>query len=150
MRKFGKSAKNFFYRKKIQLQLSKSGGFRKNSLWVIGLFLESLVFLGFIFWMGNRPFLSKLKKILTYKHKNDKRAKTFNSVTPPPIALPITPHTPQPPRTLPLNDLEKSTYIGIIVTNFFMKRKNKKDRRRKMKEEERRKNKERRRMNKNR
>ena len=27
VRKFGKSAKNFFYRKKIQLQLSKSGGF---------------------------------------------------------------------------------------------------------------------------
>ena len=26
VRKFGKSAKNFFYRKKIQLQLSKSGG----------------------------------------------------------------------------------------------------------------------------
>ena len=27
VQKFGKSSKNFFYRKKIQLQLSKSGGF---------------------------------------------------------------------------------------------------------------------------
>ena len=40
MRKFGKSAKNFFYRKKIQLQLSKSGGFLIK------------------FLMGNRHFFS--------------------------------------------------------------------------------------------
>ena len=35
VRKFGKSAKNFLYRKKIQLQLSKSAGFfgrKKGSL----------------------------------------------------------------------------------------------------------------------
>ena len=40
--KFGKSAKNFFYRKKIQLQFSKSGGFlvEKKVLWFLSKFCQ--------------------------------------------------------------------------------------------------------------
>ena len=103
VRKFGKSAKNFFYRKKIQLQLSKSWGFlikfrmgnRRffwkfgvfwiifpkgywpflsgvfwlNSAWVIGVFFESLVFLGsFSQWVID-PFCQKWKR---YRHTNKK------------------------------------------------------------------------------
>ena len=59
VRKFGKSAKNFFYRKKIQLQLSKSGDFwNKFRMGNRCFFWKFSVFV-FIFSMGNRPFCQK-------------------------------------------------------------------------------------------
>ena len=46
MRKFGKSAKNFFYQKNPTTTFKKGRFFELNSAWVIGVFFESLVFLG--------------------------------------------------------------------------------------------------------
>ena len=57
VRKFGKSAKNFFYRKKIQLQLSKSGGF-----WEWKRFRRSLETWIIISWLwDNFPNLAVLR-----------------------------------------------------------------------------------------
>ena len=44
--------------------------------------------------------------------------------------------SPKPTHTLPLNYLEKSTYIDIIITNFFIKGKKKKEKDKKKKREE--------------